>query len=191
MQSGMRWVLLAGVATLALQTSAAEIVLEQSGVGKLVKKALFKDNGRLMLLKGVCEAYLERPTVTLAGGRVQISSRLSGRFGANINGQCVGIGLASDTKVSGIPVAIGGVVRLRDIRIDEVTDPTTRRLLMDSRLSSLLPTAVDLDVQAAVKTLLAQSAEDVQATVESFSFQEVSVVEDKLVLKFDFKLVGK
>jgi hypothetical protein len=191
MRAGKRWALTIGLALLALEAGAAEIVLEQSGVGKLVTRALFKDKGRLMLMKGVCEAYLEHPVVTLSGGRIQIASHLSGRFGANVGGQCAGIGLASDTKVSGAPVASGGVVRLTDIRIDDMKDPTARALLVDSGLMSLLPTAVDLDVRTSVQTMLAQSVSDVEATVETFTFQDVSVIGNKLSMKFDFKLVGK
>ena len=39
-------------------TRAAEIVLEQTAVQKLVQKDLFNDKGRLMLVRGTCEAYL-------------------------------------------------------------------------------------------------------------------------------------
>ena len=108
-----------------------------------------------------------------------------------MNGDCAGVGLASWTKVSGRPVSVGSAVRLEDIRIDEVEDADTRAVLANLRLSALFPKAVDLDVQSAVQTMLAQSASQIQTTVESFGFEDVSVVNEKLSMKFNFKLVGR
>jgi len=172
-------------------TRAAEIVLEQTAVQKLVQKDLFNDKGRLMLVRGTCEAYLEFPVVSLANGRVVIAAHLTGRFGAAVAGNCLGVGLASNTKVSGKPVASGGGVQLTDIRIDEVQDATTRAVLVDSGLVTLLPKAVTLDVASAVRSMLSQGVDQVQATLDTFSFQDVRVIVDKLSMKFDFKLVGR
>ena len=176
---------------IAVDANSAEIVLERTGVEKLVVQALFKDQGRLVLARGPCTSYLEQPSVTLANGRIQIRSHLSARVGFVVNGDCAGVGLASWTKVSGRPVSVGSAVRLEDIRIDEVEDADTRAVLANLRLSALFPKAVDLDVQGAVQTMLAQSASQIQTTVESFGFEDVSVVNEKLSMKFNFKLVGR
>jgi hypothetical protein len=156
-----------------------------------VVQALFKERGRLTLTSGPCASYLDQPSVTLAGGRIQIRAHLSARVGFVVNGDCAGLQLASWTKVSGKPVPAGGKVRLEDIRIDEVDDPDTRTLLVSSGLASALPRAVALDVQGAAQTMLSQSGAQIQATVEAFSFQEVSIANDKLLLRFDFRLVGR
>jgi hypothetical protein len=170
---------------------SAEIVLERSGVEKLVAQALFKDQGRLTLTRGPCASHLEQPAVSLSNGRIQIRAHLSARVGFVVRGDCAGVELASWTKVSGRPAPAGGSVRLEDIRIDEVDDATTRALLVDSGLAAALPNAVELDVRGALQTMLQQSVEKMQATVESFDFQEVAVANDRLSLRFNFRLVGK
>ncbi|MCV2419277.1 hypothetical protein LNV47_01600 [Paucibacter sp. DJ4R-1] len=96
---------------------AAEIVLEQTAVQRLVEQSLFNDNGRYYVKRGACAAYFEDPAVSLKDGRITIRSHMSGRFGAEIGGNCVGVGLASWTTASGVPSAKGTTVRLGGIRV--------------------------------------------------------------------------
>ena len=56
---------------IVVDANSAEIVLERTGVEKLVVQALFKDQGRLVLARGPCTSYLEQPSVTLANGRIR------------------------------------------------------------------------------------------------------------------------
>ena len=171
--------------------NAAEIVLEPTGVEKLVVQALFKDRGRLVLTRGPCTSYLDQPSVSLARGRIQIRSRLSALVGFVVNGDCAGVSVSSWTTVSGRPVAAGGAVRLEDIRIDSVDDPDLRAILQNSGLAAAMPRAVQLDVQSAVQTMLLQSVNQIQTTLDAFDFQEVAVIGAKLSMKFDFKLIGR
>ncbi|MCB1909163.1 MAG: hypothetical protein KDH15_17495 [Rhodocyclaceae bacterium] len=187
-----RWVLaatavLSGVGGHAL---GAEIVLEQSAVQKLVIEGLFKDNGRYYLQKGVCSAYLENPTTTLDGGRVVIRSRLSGRFGAVVGNECFGVGLASWTVVSGAPSAQGSVVRLDDIRLDDVGDPDAR-LLLNSGLVPSLPTVFRLDVLQSVRAMLQGTNSQIQADVQALNIEAVRAAANQLSIRFDFRLVGR
>lgn len=185
------WLMALGLSWFGLSASAAEIVLERSGVEKLVAQALFKDRGRLVLASGPCSSYLDQPSVALVNGRIQIRSHLLARVGFVVNGDCAGIVLKSWTKVSGKPAATGGIVRLEDIRIDEVEDPDTRAVLVNTGLAVTMPRAVQLDVQGAVQAMLLQSVSQVQATMESFDLQDVAVIGDRLSMKFDFRLVGR
>jgi hypothetical protein len=178
-----------GLAT--VDARAAEIVLERSGVQKLVTQALFKDHGRMTIATGPCAAFLDRPSVTLASGRIQIRSHLLARIGFIVNSDCAGVELSSWIKVSGKPVPVGGLIRLDDIRIDEVDDANTRSLFANSGLANAFPRAVELDVQGALQNALLQSVDQIQTTVESFDFQEVAVVNDQLQIKFTFKVVGR
>jgi hypothetical protein len=170
---------------------AAEIVLERSGVQKLVTQALFNDHGRMTISTGPCAAYLDQPSVTLASGRIQIRSHLLARVGFIVNSDCAGVEVSSWIKVSGKPVPLGGLIRLDDIRIDEVDDANTRSLFVHSGLANAFPRAVELDVQSAVQNALLQSVDQIQATVETFDFQEVAVVKDQLQINFTFKVVGR
>jgi len=173
-----------------VNAQAAEIILEKTAVQKLVEQGQFKDNGRFYVHKGPCTAYLEYPAVTLRDGRVSIRTHLSGRFGAEVGGTCLGFGLASWAVVSGTPNAIGNVVRLADIRIDEVEDSTTRTIL-ESGLVPTLPNAVELDVLKAVRSMLQGTNGEVQAEVRALSIQTVGVADSKLSVRFEFTLVGK
>jgi hypothetical protein len=187
----MRFLAAACLLVASAHARCAEIVLERSGVEKLVVQALFKDRGRLTLARGPCASYLEQPTVSLENRRIQIRAHLSARLGFVVNGDCAGVELSSWAKVSGRPVPAGGSVRMEDIRIDEVDDANTRALLANSGLAAALPNAVELDVRSALQTMLQQSVEKMQATVESFAFQDVAVANDRLTLRFDFRLLGK
>ena len=174
----------------AAPARSAEILLEPSAVLKLLTQALFTREGKYDLRAGKCYAYLESPSVALKDGRVSIRSHLASRTGVEVQGACVGINLVSWTVVSGAPVARGGVVRLEDIRIDQVDDPTAR-LVVESGLLPSLPGAVDLDVQQAVAGLLKDPKLALQAQVEAFNFDSVGVVDQKLRLRFDFRLVAR
>jgi hypothetical protein len=169
---------------------AAEIVLEQSAVQKLVAEGLFRDGGRFYAQRGACGVYLENPTVTLSAGRVVIRSHLSGRFGQDADGTCFGVGLASWTVVSGLPSAQGAVVRLGDIRVDNVEDPNTR-LVLNSGLVPSLPGAIDLDVLGAVRTMLQGSGGQIQAEVQSIDISGVNVADNRLSIRFEFRLIGR
>ena len=168
----------------------AEIVLEQSAVQKLVLEGLFKDNGRYYLQKGACSAYQENPTTTLEGGRVVIRSHVSGRLGAAIGKDCFGVELASWTVVSGIPSARDSVVRLADIRIDDVGDPDAR-LLLSSGLVPSLPSVIELDVLRSVRAMLQATNSQIQADVQALTIESVRVSANQLSIRFDFRLVGR
>lgn len=183
--------LLAVVAiTACAMTQAAEIVLEESAVQRLVMQALFKDNGLHHLQKGPCHAYLETPTVSLVNGRIAIRMHMSGRFGFAVAGSCAGVGLSSWATVSGRPAAAGGTVQLVDIRIDDVDDRNTR-FLLESGLIPSFPSAVDFDVLKSVRTMLQGTGDRIQGEVENFSLESVRVDGNRLSVKFDFRLVGR
>ncbi|RYG88003.1 MAG: hypothetical protein EON59_05765 [Alphaproteobacteria bacterium] len=169
---------------------AAEIILERTAVQKLVEQSLFNDKGRYYVSRGACTAYFEEPSVTLKDGRIVIRSHLSGRFGADVGGSCVGVGLASWTTVSGTPTSQGTVVRLDGIRVDEIQDPSTQ-MVLNSGLVPSLPRAIELDVFNAVKAMLQGSGGQIQADVQRLNIQAVSATDSRLSVRFDFTLIGK
>ena len=170
--------------------NGAEIVLEQSAVQKLVVESLFKDNGRYYIQRGACSAYLDSPAVTLIGGRVVIRSRLSARLGMDFGDSCAGVDLASWTTVSGEPSAQGTSVRLANIRIEEVGDANTR-IVLNSGLVPTLPGAVELDVLKAVRSMLQGASGQLQVDVLALNIESVRVADNKLSVRFDFKIAGR
>ena len=178
------------LALLATQAHAAEIVLERSAINKLVAHALYKDQGRYYLLRGACNAYLEQPDVTLGDGRIRIRTRLNGKLGQPAGDQCSGQPLNSWLTVSAEPAAVGGVVRLQKLRIEKVSDPMVQ-LILDAGLGGTLPGSVDLDVTKAVQDMLSTAQTDLRGTVERLDIASVAVADDRLTIRFDFRLIGK
>ena len=168
----------------------AEIVLEQSAVQKLVVESLFKDSGRYYIQRGACSAYLDSPAVTLTGGRVVIRSRLNARLGMDLGDSCAGVDLASWTTVSGEPSAQGTSVRLANIRIEEVGDANTR-IVLNSGLVPTLPGAVELDVLKAVRSMLQGAGGQLQVEVLALNIESARVADNKLSVRFDFKIAGR
>ena len=179
-------------AALASTASAhgAEIVLEQSAVQKLVVESLFRDNGRYVLQRGACSAWLDNPTVTLATGRVVIRAHLTARVGMDFGDSCAGVDLSSWATVSGAPSAQGTSVRLSDIRIEDVGDANTR-IVLNSGLAPTLPGALDLDVLKAVRSMLQGAGGQLQADVQALNIESVRVVDNRLSVRFEFRVVGR
>ena len=181
---------LMAVAVLATTAArGAEIVLDQSAVQKLVVESLFKDNGRYYIQRGACSAYLESPAVTLTGGRVVIRSHLSARVGMDFGDSCAGVDLASWATVSGEPGAQGTTVRLANIRIEDVGDANTR-IVLNSGLVTTLPGAVELDVLKAVRSMLQGASGQLQVEVLALHIESVRIADNKLSVRFDFKVAG-
>ena len=177
-------------ALLSASVHAAEIVLERSAINKLVARALYKDQGRYYLLRGACNAYLEQPDVTLGEGRVRIRTRLNGKLGQPAGEACAGQAINSWVTVSAEPAAAGGVVRLQKLRIEKVSDPMVQ-LILDAGLGGTLPGSVDLDVTKAVQDMLSTAQTDLRGTVERLDIASVAVADDRLTIRFDFRLIGK
>ena len=168
----------------------AEIVLEQSAVQKLVVESLFRDNGRYILQGGACSAWLDNPAVTLAAGRVVIRAHLSARVGMDFGDSCAGVDLSSWATVSGVPAAQGTRVRLSDIRIEDVGDANTR-IVLNSGLAPTLPGALDLDMLKAVRSMLQGAGSQLQVDVQALNIESVRVTDNRLAVRFDFRVVGR
>jgi len=174
----------------AATAHGAEIILEQSAVQKLVVESLFKDHGRFYIQRGACSAFLDSPAVSLSTGRVIIRSHLSARLGMDLGDSCAGVDLASWATVSGEPGAQGSTIRLTNIRIEDVGDANTR-IVLNSGLVPTLPGAIELDVLKAVRTMLQSASSQLQVDVQSLNIEAVRIVDNKLSVRFDFKVAGR
>ena len=110
-------------------TSASELIIGRDAVQALVLATIFNDQGKWYFAKGTCYAYLERPRIALAGGRLIIDGHLSTRVGIEVGNSCVGTDFASDVRISGRFVGAASQITLDDIRIDSVKDESTRQAL--------------------------------------------------------------
>ena len=181
---------IAALVSAAATAHGAEIILEPSAVQKLVVESLFKDRGRFYLQRGACSAFLDSPAVTLTAGRVVIRTHLSARLGMDFGDSCAGVDLASWATVSGEPSAQGATIRLANIRIEDVGDANTR-IVLDSGLVPTLPGAIELDVLKAVRAALQSASSQLQVDVQSLNIEAVRIVDNKLSVRFDFKVAGR
>ena len=186
----LRLTSIAALVSAAATAHGAEIVLEQSAVQKLVVESLFKDHGRFYIQRGACSAFLDSPAVSLSTGRVIIRSHLSARLGMDFGDSCAGVDLASWATVSGEPGAQGATIRLTNIRIEDVGDANTR-IVLNSGLVPTLPRAIELDVLKAVRTMLQSASSQLQVDVQSLNIEAVRIVDNKLSVRFDFKVAGR
>jgi hypothetical protein len=186
----LRAVLVAATVASTASAHGAEIVLEQSAVQKLVVESLFRDKGRYVLQGGACPAWLDNPAVTLTGGRVVIRAHLSARVGMDFGDSCAGVDLSSWATVSGVPSAQGPRVRLSDIRVEDVGDANTR-IVLNSGLAPTLPGALDLDVLKAVRSMLQGAGGQLQVDVQALDIESVRVTDNRLSVRFDFRVVGR
>ena len=177
---------------LSWQTAgAAELILERSAVERLVQQSLFGDRGRYWLQRGPCYAYLDKPSVSLAGGRVFLHAQLSAFLGVLApNNNCAGVPIASKVTLSGRPVQAGGVVRLAELRLDDVGEPAVRALLQ-SGLVPNFPGAVEIDVAGAVRQMLKQPNVPYTSELESLDISAISAEDNRLGVRFDFRLRAK
>jgi hypothetical protein len=119
-----------------------------------------------------------------------VNQARKGRVGLDTGDTCVGVSVVTWAVVSGRPAANGGSVRLDDLRIDCVDAPTVR-LVLESGLMPALPRAIELDVLKAVRSMLQNSGAQLQTTVEAFQIESEQAGDDRLAVRFSFRLVAR
>lgn len=167
---------------------ASELLIDRDAVQALVVASLFKDQGRWYLSKGTCYAYLERPRVALAGGRLVINAHLASRLGLKVGDACMGTDLASDVQLSGRFVGAGSQIALNDIRIDDVKDDSTRQALQVLQSAGVsLPKTVDIDLLPLLKPALVPGTA-IRVSVAKLDIAGVTTQADRVTVDFDMKL---
>ena len=86
--------------------------------------------------------------------------------------------------------AQGSTIRLTNIRIEDVGDANTR-IVLNSGLVPTLPGAIELDVLKAVRTMLQSASSQLQVDVQSLNIEAVRIADNRLSVRFDFKVAGR
>lgn len=182
------------IATGALCASvpASEVVFSRDAVKALVLASIFTDHGRWYLAKGACYAYLERPRITLAGGRLVVNGSLSSRVGLEVGDSCVGTDFASDVQLSGRFIGAGSQITLTDIRIDNVKDDSTRQALelLQTAAGASLPKAVNIDLlQLLIPTIVPGTT--IRFAMTELKIAGVTTQTDKVSVDFEMRLSAR
>jgi hypothetical protein len=172
--------------------SASELVIGREALQTLVAASLFKDQGRWYLVKGKCYAYLERPHVALDSARVIIDAHLSSRLGLTVGDSCVGTELMSDVKMSGKLVGSGSHIEINDIRIDNVQDESTRKIidLLQSASVGSLPKSENIDLLPLLKPTGVPGT-DIKVSATNLAIAKVTTLADGVDVEFEIKLTAR
>ena len=168
---------------------ASELVITREAVQALVLQTIFNDQGKWYFAKGTCYAYLERPHIGLAAGRLIIDGHLSSRVGLDVGSSCVGTDFASDVKLSGRFVGAGSQITLNDIRIDNVKDDSTRQALelLQSAAGASLPRAVNIDLLQLLRPTIVPGTA-IKVAVTGLDIKGVTTQPDRVTVDFEMKL---
>ncbi|HWQ39964.1 MAG TPA: hypothetical protein VNM24_15380 [Burkholderiales bacterium] len=170
--------------------AAAEIVIENTAIEKTLMQQLFVDAGRYHLVAGTrCQyAYLTAPSIAISRGRISLTSRLTGRLGIEVGGQCSGVSDAFDVTLSGQPYFSGERLGLKDLRIDEVSNPLYKPMLQ-ALLTQALPRAIDINLREGVQKVLAGQGYDV--VVNRLSVTDLVSDGNRVRAKLDFAVSAR
>ena len=168
---------------------ASELVIGREVLQTLVMTSVFKDQGRWYLAKGKCYAYLERPHVALDAGRVIIDAHLSSQLGLMVGDSCIGAAMMSDVRVSGKLVGSGSHIEIEDIRIDNVQDESTRKILelLQSATGGALPKSVNIDLLPLLKPTGVPGT-DIKVSATNLAIAKVTTLAEAVDVQFEIEL---
>jgi hypothetical protein len=168
---------------------ASELVIGREALQTLVVASVFKDQGRWYLAKGKCYAYLERPHVALDAARVIIDAHLSSQLGLTVGDSCLGAQMMSDVRVSGKLVGSGSHIEIDDIRIDNVQDESTRKVieLLQSATGGALPKSVNIDLLPLLKPTGVPGT-DIKVSAANLAIAKVTTLADSVDVQFEIEL---
>ena len=171
------------------RAAASELTLNRDAIQAIVLATIFNDQGKWYFVKGTCYAYVDRPRVRLAGGRLVIDGHLSSRVGLEIGDSCAGTDFSSDVRLSGRFIGAGSEITLNDIRIDNVKDDSTRQALelLQTAAGSSLPRAVHIDLLELVKPTIVPGA-GIKVAVTGLEIRAVTTQAERVTVDFDMKL---
>jgi hypothetical protein len=186
------WVTCLSLCGFVGQAIASELVIGREALQTVVVASVFKDQGRWYLVKGKCYAYLERPHVALDGGRVIIDAHLSSRLGLTVGDSCMGTELNSDVRVSGKLVGSGSHIEIDDIRIDNVQDENTRKIieLLQSASGGSLPKSENIDLLPLLKPTSVPGT-DIKVSATNLAIAKVTTLPDAVAVEFEIKLTAR
>lgn len=178
------------VAPLAAQ--AAEIVLHPSAVDASLRREVFNRNGRYVLSgdpRTCAWAGVDSPQSSFRDGRYFLRMRFQSSAAVLVNNQCVGGGDQFWMTISAEPFAQGETIGLRDARLEEGKE--VYRPLIQLFLTNIAPSAIRLNLRDEVARMLTDPRNPYTVSVPMIAVQSLTVRENRLDVKFDFRLEAK
>jgi hypothetical protein len=181
----------------AFPAHAVELHLQYGALERMIAEAVFTQDGRRYVYNdksNKCNfAYLEKPQIRGADGRLRIRAKFTGRSALNVIGQCVGLGDAFTVVVTATPEYRSGNVVLT--KVTAAGDGKTGIYIR--KVCTILGTSLERDfkypLSAEAKRILEDSGAQpgYKRELRDFQVPAIRVTDDALVIQADFALVVK
>lgn len=176
---------------------AVELHLQFGALERMIAETVFTQDGRRYVYhdkSNKCSfAYLERPQIQGADGRLRIRAKFTGRSALNVIGQCVGLGDAFVVLLTATPQYRNG-----NIVLEHVTAASEGKTgIYIRRVCALLGASLERDFKYPLANEAKRILEDssgqpgYKRELQNFQVPAIRVTNDALVIQADFALVVK
>lgn len=173
---------------------AAELELRFTALERILAEQVFTQDGRHYVRGNKstrCQfAYLEKPHIDSADGRLRVAARFSGRSAIGVLGGCVGLGDSFDLVMTAAPVVRAGAIALDDVKVTTERDSYYIRRVR-AALARSISKDLKIEVRDQARKLLEQPGGAYQAELAAFDLTGIRIMPDALVLIIEFRLVMK
>jgi len=176
---------------------AVELHLQYGALERMVAEAVFTQDGRRYVhndKSNKCNfAYLEKPQMQGANGRLRIRARFTGRSALNVIGQCVGLGDAFTVVVMATPEYRNGNIVLTHV----AATSEGKTGIYIRKVCSILGASLERDFKYPLSAEAKRILEDTSGQpgykreLHDFQVAAIRVTDDALVIQTDFALVVK
>jgi hypothetical protein len=182
---------------LASTAYAVDLKIQFGALERMLSEQVFTQDGR-KFVHGTpaarCNfAYLEKPRLEEADGRLLLRARFTGRSALNMFGQCVGLGDAFTASIAATPIYKNGAIMLSAVKV--VSEDHAGFYVR--RVCEALASSLERDFKYPIATAAKSTLEDPGAQpgynreLRNFQVTAIAVAADALVLSVDFELTVK
>lgn len=192
-----RLILIALLSACLRPARAVEMHLQFGALERMIAEAVFTQDGRRYVhndKSNKCNfAYLEKPQIQGAGGRLRIRAKFTGRSALNVIGQCVGLGDAFVVVVMATPQYRNGNIVLQNV----VATSEGKTGIYIRKVCSILGASLERDFKYPLASEAKRILEDssgqpgYKRELRDFQVPAIRVSDDALVIQADFALVVK
>lgn len=178
----------------AYPSFAVELQLYFSALQRILADQIFTQDGRLYMRgnkQNKCSfAYLENPSVSADGGRLNIRARFSGRSAQNFFGRCFGLGDSFDVLIGAVPQYRDGALALREVRVDSPGRDGFYIRRVRATMTDSLSKQFKYNLGSDAKRILEEAKPNspLRQELRHFDVREIRVLQDSIVVVLDFQL---
>ncbi len=182
---------------LASTAHAVDLQIQFGALERMLGEQVFTQEGR-RYVRGTAAtkcnfAYLEKPRVQGADGKLRIRARFTGRSALNMFGQCVGLGDAFTVTLTAAPLFKDGAIGLGNVAATSEDHSGFYARRVCAALSASLGRDFKYPIAAATKSVLEDPGAQpgYKRELRNFQVTGIRVTNDALVLSLDFELTVK